>query len=424
MGRELTALSPIVAEVFAEADRVMTPVLEKPLTSFIFIDDEDTLQAEMNLMQTAITQPAVLTLDIAMLRLLQAYGFQPDIVVGHSLGEYAALIAAGVMRFTDALEAAAARGSEMSKVSVADNGWMAAVLAPFDVVEDVLRLVDGYVVPANINSHKQCVIGGESKAVEQALQLFTERGYKSMQIPVSHAFHTRIVASASAPLRQVLDRFPIMPPQLPLVANVTGDFYPTTANTIKDMLQLQIASPVQWVKGLETLYGAGVRTFVEVGPKRALKGFADDVFSEVPEVLSLLTNHPKTGELPSFNQALCGLYAAGYFVEPAAVTPPAVVTTPAHEDIDEVDMANVTQMLVQAIQQASAQSRQPQAFDRDELPRGSVVISGTGLGLPGAEKALMDPDNAARILHGEQFIDLIPERFRKKMLAKHVTRLV
>jgi 3-oxoacyl-(acyl-carrier-protein) synthase len=329
------------------------------------------------------------------------------------------------MPFADALEAAAARGSEMTKVSVEDNGWMAAVLAPYDVVEAIHQQVDGYVVPANINSYRQCVIGGASAAVEQAIQLFTEQGYKAIQLPVSHAFHPRVVAPASAPLRQVLNRLHIAPPRLPLVANVTGDFYPTDIEAIKDILQQQIASPVQWVKGLTTLYDAGARAFVEVGPKRALKGFVDDVFGDAPDVLSLLTNHPKNGELPAFNQALCGLFAAGYFVEPVEEAVPPLEDTKLieHNEMTEADMANVTEMLAQALQQAASQSR-PGAFDRDEVPRGSVVISGTGLGLPGAEKYVMDPENALRILRGEQFIDLIPERFRKRMLAKRVTQLV
>ena len=153
-GRELARVEP-VAEIFAEADRVMTPILGRPLTSFIFVRRQTTPRreaAEERLMQTAITQPAVLTLDTALFRLLAEYGFKPDMVMGHSLGEYAALVAAGVMPFADALEAAAARGAEMTKVSMADNGWMAAVMAPLDVVTQTLSEIDGYVVPANINS--------------------------------------------------------------------------------------------------------------------------------------------------------------------------------------------------------------------------------------------------------------------------------
>ncbi len=452
MGRELLPLSPVVAEVFAEADRVMTPILGRPLTDYIFVDatdDKAVMQAELALMQTAVTQPAMLTLDIAMLRLLESYGFRPDMVMGHSLGEYAALIAAGVMPFADALEAAAARGEEMTKVDVGDNGRMAAILAPFAVVEQTLAEIDGYVVPANINSHSQSVIGGASKAVEAAIKRFGEKGYKAIPIPVSHAFHTQIVAPASKPLRQVLDRLRIYPPKLPLVANVTGDFYPTTVEGIKEILEKQIASPVQWVKGLETLYNAGARAFVEVGPKRALQGFARDVFADKPDVLPVLTNHPKTGALPAFNMALCALYAAGYtpvmgrepgdwkLEQAGARAVPEKKTeeesmikttvSPTNSTPEAATLEIMAQLIAQAVQQVTHAARptpQPAIYDHHAPPAGSVVISGTGLGLPGAEKSVMDPDNALRILRGEQFVDLIPERFRKRILAKQITRLV
>jgi acyl transferase domain-containing protein/acyl carrier protein/NAD(P)-dependent dehydrogenase (short-subunit alcohol dehydrogenase family) len=492
MGRELLS-EPAFAEVIKEGDAVMTPILGKPLTSYIYVDanDPDALKkAEYDLMQTAITQPAMLMLDAALCRLLKEYGFEPDMVMGHSLGEYAALNAAGVMPFAEALEASAARGAEMSRVKVDDNGWMAAVMAPLDVVLSTLNEIDGYVIPANINSYNQVVIGGASKAVERAIEVFTQKGYQAQRIPVSHAFHTRIVAPASGPLRKQLDRFHITPPRIPLVANVTGELYPTTVEEIKDILEKQIASPVQWVKGLETLYREGVRCFVEVGPKKALKGFVDDVLGSKPDVVSLFTNHPKTGTLQSFNQALCGLYAAGYGLvdetittrqdgavqsgatvaatvasaatpavasasapvvsapvpasapvvsAPASTPAPvasatAVASAPARPTTEEANMVNgipidtLGKLLVQALQGAQAVQHPatPGAlvYDRNLPPTGSVVISGTGLGLPGAGKPVMDEQNALRILHGEQFIDLIPERFRRQMLARNITRVV
>jgi acyl transferase domain-containing protein len=243
-------------------------------------------EAEAALMQTAITQPAVLTTDIALDRLLREYGFVPDVVMGHSLGEYAALVAAGVMPFAQGLELAAARGREMSSIHLEDNGCMAAVMAPPAVVEETLKTVDGYVVAANINSVAQCVIGGETAAIAAAVKAFKKAGYAAVKIQVSHAFHTRIVAPASGPLGKVLDRFEIAPPRIPVVANVTGDFYASGVPEIKETLQRQVASPVQWVAGLETLWRSGVRTFVEVGPKKALKGFVDDVLGDRPGAIT------------------------------------------------------------------------------------------------------------------------------------------
>ncbi|GIK58733.1 MAG: hypothetical protein BroJett015_43960 [Chloroflexota bacterium] len=460
MGRELAALYPEVQAVFDEADAVMTPILGKPLTDYIFVDPNDNAavnKATFDLMQTEITQPAMLTMDIALYRLLQRFGFRPDVVVGHSLGEYAALIVAGIMPFADALEAAAARGGEMASLKLEDNGKMAAVLAPYEVVEATLKQVDGYVIPANINSSSQCVIGGASAAVETAVTLFQNAGYQAMIIPVSHAFHTSIIAPASAPLRRVLDRLRITPPTLPIITNVTGDFYPTAAdgaedgviNAIKDNLQQQVAATVQWVKGLHTLYDFGVRAFVEVGPKRALRGFANDVFKDKSDVLALMTNHPKPGELPAFNQALCALYAAGYVGKQLAVDSEQLAVNserrtlrPQEVEREEMMSAKTNSYPVAEAQVISQYPDTPitqlsnypisnlqfpipaQPYNRAHPPLGSVVISGTGLGLPGAEKAVMAPDNAWRILQGEQFVDLIPERFRRKMVGKRITRLV
>ncbi len=440
MGRELAALYPEVQAVFDEADAVMTPILGKPLTDYIFVDPNDNAavnKATFDLMQTEITQPAMLTMDIALYRLLERFGFSPDVVVGHSLGEYAALIVAGIMPFADALEAAAARGGEMASLTLDDNGKMAAVLAPFDVVEATLKQVDGYVIPANINSSSQSVIGGASTAVETAVTLFQDAGYQAMIIPVSHAFHTSIIAPASAPLRRVLDRLHITPPILPIITNVTGDFYPTAVEAIKDNLQQQVAATVQWVKGLHTLYDFGVRAFVEVGPKRALRGFANDVFKDKNDVLALMTNHPKPGELPAFNQALCALYAAGYAGKQLAVDSEQLAVSDGRSVREQLAVRREETMSAKTngypVAEAQVVPQYPNIpipqsphlpYNRAYPPLGSVVISGTGLGLPGAEKAVMDPDNALRILQGEQFVDLIPERFRQKMVAKRITRVV
>ena len=175
---------------------------------------------------------------------------------------------------------------------------MAAVSAPIEEVERIVAEVDGYVVLANVNSTNQLVLGGATAAVEQAIEKIVERGHRAMRLPVSHAFHTEIVAPVSEPLRATLRRLTLSPPRIPIVANVDGEFYPTgpgVEEQIIDILGRQVASPVQFVKGLHTLYDAGARVFVETGPKRALWGFAADVLGD--DVMTLFTNHPKVGEL-------------------------------------------------------------------------------------------------------------------------------
>ncbi|MEJ2185812.1 MAG: type I polyketide synthase, partial [Gemmatimonadota bacterium] len=317
MLRDLRDAEPVVADTFAEADAVMEPLLGRPLTDHIYVDGENeaaVAEAEEALKQTAITQPAVLTTETALARLLGAYGVVPDMTMGHSLGEYGALVAAGALTFPDALKAVSARGKEMTRIAFDDNGTMAAVFGPMDQVQGILDGVDGYVVVANINSTKECVIGGATTAVEAATAALQEAGYRVTRLPVSHAFHTQIVAPASGALAEVLDRLGLEPPTVPTIANISGDFYPSGPGAraeMVDILSLQVGSPVQFVNGLKRLYDAGARVFVELGPKRALTGFVTDVLGGYDDVVPLFTNHPRLDDDTGVNIALCGLYAAG-----------------------------------------------------------------------------------------------------------------
>jgi acyl transferase domain-containing protein/acyl carrier protein len=471
MLQTLCAAEPIVAETFAEADQIMTPLVGKPLTEFIFADPSDAAamaKAEDDLRQTAITQPAVIATDIAMTRLLAGYGVEPDMAMGHSVGEYGALVASGALPFEDALEAVSARGREMTRVSMADNGKMAAVFAPIAEVERMLKSINGYVVIANVNSNSQSVIGGGSDAVLQAIEMFLKAGFNVVELPVSHAFHTSIVAPASEPLREMLQRLRLQTPRLPIVANVTGEFYPISQDTVANMtdtLAQQVAAPVQFVKGLQTLYDAGARVFVEMGPKKALQGFAEDVLGGKGDVLSLFTNHPKVADLTAFNQALCGLYAAGFgaqraeqraavaasvaskVAEPVAkVTPEPVPSTQPEPVPQPVVTAQAAEPAAGAIVNVPASAPVSSSGDRytdmghyfaEVLERGwsmykgaaprsndrPVAITGAALGLPGTEH-VFDDSNIGRLLRGEQFIQQVPKSLREAMLDKHVTRLV
>ncbi|MBX7222216.1 MAG: SDR family NAD(P)-dependent oxidoreductase [Blastocatellia bacterium] len=462
MLQHLREIEPLVAETFVDADKVMTPLLGKPLSSYIFVNGankEAVEQADHDLRQTAITQPAVLAVDAALTKLMGAYGIKPEMVMGHSLGEYGALVAAGAMPFADALEAVSARGREMTRVSMADNGKMAAVIAPIEEIKETLKTIDGYVVIANLNSHNQVVIGGASEAVVQAEHIFKQAGHTVVPLPVSHAFHTSIVAPASEPLRQTLERLHLQSPDLPIVANATGEFYPTGPGVVPEMLDLlakQVAAPVQFVKGLETLRQAGATVFVEMGPKKALQGFVEDVYGNDPEVIALASNHPKLGDVVSFNQALCGLYAAGLGTgrkaaapKPVRVEEPVAVKAQAAVAAPVTPVAQLAQKPA-AVAPSPAMPPQPKKNGQhmynelgrlfaEFLERGMniytggnhqgtaalepVVITGAGLGLPGVERTF-DDGNVGRILRGQQCIDVIPARFRRAMVEKHITRLV
>ena len=434
----LRETEPIVAQTFAEADRVMTPLLGKPLSKFIFIDQSDAsavAKAEDDLRQTAITQPAVLATDLAITRLLAAYGIEPDFTMGHSLGEYGALVAAGGLPFEDALEAVSARGRGMTQVAMDDNGRMAAVFAPLEEIERILKTVNGNVVIANVNSNHQAVIGGGTEPVEQAMQACRKAGFDVAPLTVSHAFHTSIVAGASAPLRRCLERLHLQSPRLPIVANINGQFYPTGPDAVPkliDILAQQVASPVQFVKGLHTLYAAGARMFIEVGPKKALQGFAEDVLGGNGDAVSLFTNHPKVGDIIAFNQALCGLYAAGLGRGTAEASHVITATVGSSTNENSKTIAAAAYAPLNGDRYNQLGHLFADVLDRGyEIYHGKngrptadpVVITGAALGLPGTGH-IFDDTNVSRILRGEQFIDSIPARFRTAMLDKHITRLV
>ena len=307
-----------VQDVWAASDSTMVEVLDgETLSSFVLrdgLEDDERKAAEHKLKQTEYTQPAMLTADLAIEHALNAYGHRPDMVAGHSLGEYAALMASGILNMDGALRAAAARGTEMGSVEIDDKGLMASVTAPYDAVERILDAAEGYVIAANKNSPKMTVIAGATEPVQSVMKEFENEGFNCVQLATSHAFHSSIVAPANEPLRRFLSSLEIHWPSIPITANVDGTFYPDDGPDPKEGILLklapQMASPVEWTSQITTMYDAGARIFVEVGPKRALTMFASQILEEKPH-LAVMTNHPKQGGIASFLTAIGALALAG-----------------------------------------------------------------------------------------------------------------
>ena len=306
-----------VQEVWKASDRTMDKVLDGDSLSGFVLQDvsaDERKVAELKLMQTEYTQPAMLTADLAIEQTLNDHGLKPDMVAGHSLGEYGALMSSGILDMDGALRAAAARGTEMGNVVIEDTGLMASVTAPYEKVSEIIEAIDGYVIAANKNSPKMTVIAGDSAAVKIAMQAFEGAGFQCTLLPTSHAFHSRIVAPANEPLRRYLEGLDIHWPNIPITANVDGTFYPNegpdSKKAILEKLAPQMASPVEWTRQILTMYDAGARIFVEVGPKRALTVFASQILENKPH-LAVMTNHPKQGGIASLLSAMGMLALAG-----------------------------------------------------------------------------------------------------------------
>lgn len=265
----------IVRQRFAEADEALGYSISK-----LCFEGPDT-----ELVKTANTQPAILTASIACYEVLKEKGFTPDIVGGHSLGEYSALVAAGVLKFAAAVYLVHKRGEFMQEAVPIGKGAMAAILAlPREQVVEICQQVNdevGSVQAVNFNCPGQIVIAGETAAVEKAAELMKAAGAKrAVMLPVSAPFHSRLMEPAADKLKVELDKVTLSDAQIPVVANVNGQIL-TDASAIKESLVKQAASPVLWEDCVATMVNFGAQAFVEVGPGKVLTGFTKKINKEM-----------------------------------------------------------------------------------------------------------------------------------------------
>jgi len=265
MGKELAEKYAVARAIFEEADKA----LGFPISNMCFAGSEEDLK------QTANTQPAILACSVAAFRVAAEKGLQADFVAGHSLGEYSALVAAGGLKFADAVQLVRKRGQYMQDAVPAGVGAMAAILglSPAVVADACKRAAENEVcTPANLNSPEQTVISGHAGAVKRAVEIASQLGAKrAVILPVSAPFHCALMTPAQEKLAQDLHKTPFSDLRVALVTNVDADTE-TTGAEAKDALVRQVSMPVRWEESVRVLIDEGVNTFVEVGPGRVLTG--------------------------------------------------------------------------------------------------------------------------------------------------------
>ena len=425
MMKDLASKYKIVQDTFDEADRLLTNIIGQTLTETLWSKPGETkekiAEREAAIKKTEMTQPAVLTADIAMMRLLSSFGIKPDVVMGHSLGEYAAAVAAGIFDFENGLKAVCTRGKVMSEIKVEDNGKMASVAAPVERVEPELVRISGYVAVANKNCPTQTVIAGASKSIDDAIKMFTDMGIQAVQIPVSHAFHSAIVRPAMPQYRAFLDTLKFNAPTMPITTNVTAEFYPSDPEKIKDLMVTQISHSVEWIKQLQTTYDSGVRLFVECGPKRVLSALASNTLSDKKDIKVLASNHPKKGGIVEFNDLFANLISSGIHLDwngtdmygnnstfnPAFVNWVTGNATP-------VEKAEGTVTVPTAEAPACACTASNNGGKK------SVVISGIAAGGPGSWDKIFREGVLDEILSGRNMIEPVSAEIQQKQIDKHV----
>ena len=273
MGKEISEGFPEAKEVFEEA----SAALGYDVADMCFNGPAE----EMN--KTFRTQPCILTVSTALHKVLVMKGISPSVVAGHSLGEYSALVAAGVLSFRDAVQLTEKRGQFMQEAVPEGKGLMAAILGlqRSRMDEICLSLQSGYASPANYNCPGQIVIAGEKEAVEEAIRLAKEAGARrAIPLAVSVPSHCTLMADASKRLGQLLEEIEFRNPVIPLVNNADAVFL-NNVESIKGSLVRQLSSPLLWEDSIRVIADSGVDIFVEIGPGKVLSGLMKRIDNRV-----------------------------------------------------------------------------------------------------------------------------------------------
>lgn len=269
MGKELYNNFPQAKEMFEKANEI----LGFRITDIMFEGTDEQLK------QTNVTQPAIFLHSVILSRCID--NFDPQMVAGHSLGEFSALVAAGAMSFEDGLRLVSARAQAMQKACEAKPSTMAAVLGIEDsIVEDICNKTEGVVVPANYNCTGQLVISGETGAIQKACEKLKAAGAKrALPLAVGGAFHSPLMEPAREELEKAINETPFNTPICPIYQNVDAQKH-TDSKTIKENLIKQLTAPVRWRQIVENMWNDGAREFIELGPGSVLQGLVKKIAPE------------------------------------------------------------------------------------------------------------------------------------------------
>ena len=270
MGKDLYDNSPLAKEMFEKANAI----LGFRITDIMFEGTAEQLK------ETKVTQPAIFLHSVILAKTL-GEEFQPQMVAGHSLGEFSALVANGALSFEDGLRLVSKRALAMQKACEIKPSTMAAVLGLADnIVEEVCASIDGIVVAANYNCPGQLVISGETSAVEKACDAMKEAGAKrALILPVGGAFHSPMMEPAREELAAAIEATTFSEPSCPVYQNVTATAV-ADANEIKKNLIIQLTAPVKWTQTVQQMIADGADSFTEVGPGKVLIGLVGKINKE------------------------------------------------------------------------------------------------------------------------------------------------
>lgn len=271
MGVELAEAFPAAKEIFALGSEILGFDLLKACAEY---------PAE-ELSKTEISQPAIMATSLAAYEAVKSLGIEPDMVAGHSLGEYAAMTAAGMLTLEDAFRVIKERARAMGECAKTQNGAMCAVLGlSADEIAEICEKTEGFVIPVNYNSPAQTVIAGEADAVDRAIETFASMGKRTAKLAVSAAFHSKFMQPAADDFKAAIADIPFAAPKIDFYSNVTGEKL-TDFSDMPSYLARHLVSPVQFVKELASMQENGASRFIECGPNKVLTGLVRKTLSGV-----------------------------------------------------------------------------------------------------------------------------------------------
>ncbi|HYD40902.1 MAG TPA: SDR family NAD(P)-dependent oxidoreductase [Anaeromyxobacter sp.] len=370
----------------------------------------DRKAAEERLRQTVHTHPAVVTASLASFAVLEQMGLRPARMIGHSLGEFTALLAAGRLSLADGLALVHARGSALGNVPADRAGGMLAL--PMGAAE-ARKLIEDANLPltvANLNGPRQTIASGDEAAIAALAEKAAAAGIRAVKVNVSRAFHSPLMAGAQAAFAPALAEASFRPGRALVLAASTGAYYPDDAAEVVRTLGVQITSPVDFVGGIERLWADGARVFVEVGPSSILSSQTKEILADRPAVV--LASDSKQGDSSeAFLRLVCQLHVAGLPIDPGAA------------EVVESSTARASTGSARADHEGPLTLSLSNG-ERDAREALRIVYSGVAAGLPGSFKDAFRDDNFEQLFEGRNLIERLTDPERQRLLDLRVSKVV
>merc|ERR1711872_1091575 len=308
MGQQLYEQAPTFRRALEQCDQILQPYLETSILEIIYPKDE---QKSSLVDQTAYTQPAIFALEYALFKLWDSWGIKPNVVMGHSVGEYVAACIAGVFSLEDGLKLIAMRGKLMQKLP--SGGEMVSAMASESQVKEAIKEYTSQVTIAAVNGPESIVISGESGAIATICDILKNMGIKTKKLKVSHAFHSPLMEPMLTEFEAVAKQLTYNEPKIPLISNVTGAEVGAEI-TMAEYWVAHVRQPVRFAQSMETLHKQGAEIFLEIGPKPVLLGMGRECLMGEKKLWlpSLRSGKPNRSQML---QSLGELYVRGVKID-------------------------------------------------------------------------------------------------------------